>query len=210
MKSTIQEAMGWASCPGARALLVATLISWPSVSWAHPGGADAGFLKGLFHPVFGADHLLAMVSVGVVSSQLGGKHLLRIPATFVAAMLVGGLLGMARWPMPLGELCIAASVAALGLGIVTTTRGSSPFLLSGCVAMFGVFHGHAHGLEMPHAVSPALYAIGFLLSTTVLHLCGLVLGELAAGRGSLSRGLRYAGAAVMGTGMVLLVRGAGI
>lgn len=196
--------------PSARALLVASLVSWPSVSSAHPGGPDAGFVKGLFHPVFGADHLLAMVSVGVVSSQLGGKHLLRVPATFVAGMLVGGLLGMAQWAMPLGEFGIAASVAALGLGIVTTRRGSSPVLLSACVALFGVLHGNAHGREMPHAVSPALYALGFLLSTTGLHLCGLVLGELVAGREALSRGVRGVGVVVMGTGLVFLVRRAGL
>jgi urease accessory protein len=196
--------------PLARASLLITATVWPSVAWAHPDGADAGFMKGLFHPVFGADHLLAMVCVGVVSAQLGGKHLLRIPAIFLLGMTIGGLAGMLRVSVPMGELGIALSVVLLGLSIVTAGKSASPALIAGFVVFFGSLHGHAHGLEMPRSTSPALYVLGFLLSTTMLHLLGLVVGEVARERASWLTGLRYAGALVSGMGVLIGLRGAGL
>src|SRR4029453_2610733 len=146
------------------------VLLWPAVTKANQGGADAGLMAGLMHPVFGPDHLLAMISVGVVSVQLGGANIWRIPLAFVGAMVLGAVLGFQQVPLPHAELGIAASVLVLGLGIVVAHRGLSPWPITMLVAFFGALHGHAHGAEIPGSVSPALYTLGFVISTSVLHI----------------------------------------
>ena len=161
------------------ALLLATFCGTAA---AHPfhavtGGAAAGFL----HPFTGLDHLIAMLAVGVWAAQLGGRARWIIPMAFVGAMAAGGLLGFAGLVPPLAEQMIAASVAVLGLQIVTRTR-LAPALGAALVGAFAVFHGAAHAAELPHAASALAYAAGFCAATALLHAAGVGAGVLAAQR----------------------------
>jgi urease accessory protein len=178
----------------------------PALAEAHPGGSDTGLMAGLMHPVFGPDHLLAMISVGVVSVQLGGDNIWRIPLAFVGAMIVGAVLGLQQVALPYAELGIAASVLVLGMGIVMARRAMSPWPITALVAFFGALHGHAHGAEIPGSVSPALYTLGFVISTSVLHIFGMIIGEVATMQSWLSRGLRFTGAAVTASGVAFLLQ----
>src|SRR5262245_27272011 len=119
-------------------LLLAVLV--PSLAEAHPEHGEIDLLTGLLHPVFGPDHLLAMVSVGVVSVQLGGRNIWRLPLAFVTAMTIGAVLGIRQVPLPYTELGIAASVVVLGLGIVFARRGMSAWPIVALVALFGACH----------------------------------------------------------------------
>src|SRR4249919_1583004 len=103
------------------------ILLLPGLAEAHAGGSDTGLMAGLMHPVFGPDHLLAMICVGVVSVQLGGHNIWRIPLAFVGGMTVGAALGIVQVTLPYTELGIAASVLVLGLGIVLAHRGMSPW-----------------------------------------------------------------------------------
>jgi len=172
----------------------------------HTGGADAGLTAGLLHPVFGLDHLLAMVSVGVVSSQLGGKDIWRVPLVFVAAMATGGVWGIRGFLLPFSEYGIAVSLVFLGVCVAMAKSKTSPALISIFVAVFGVFHGYAHGVETPRSVSPALYALGFLISTATLHIFGVVIGELSAMKKFSSTALRVAGILIALAGVYFLVK----
>ena len=189
--------------PRALALLLA-IVLLPGVASAHLDGSDAGLLNGLLHPVFGLDHLIAMVAVGVVSVQLGGANIWRLPLAFVAAMAAGAALGMAQVSLPYAELGIAASVLVLGVGILVVHRDMSPWPIVGLVLLFGACHGHAHGLEIPKSVSPALYTLGFVIGTAVLHIVCVVIGEVAALQHWLWRGLRLGGGAVSASGAVFV------
>lgn len=182
------------------------MLLLPVAAWAHVGGSDTGLFNGLMHPVFGLDHLLAMVSVGVVSSQLGGQNIWRVPVAFVSTMAAGGVLGILGVALPFAELAITASVVALGTAIVLAHRQMSPWPITCMVLLFGVLHGHGHGIEIPKAVSPVLYTLGFLISTSVLHILGVLIGELATLQAWLSKGLRLAGGAVIVSGVPFLLR----
>lgn len=179
----------------------------PAMCWAHSQQDGDGFVAGLFHPVLGFDHLLAMVSVGIVSAQLGGANVWRVPLAFVSAMLVGGIVGAFQVPMPYRELSIAASVLFLGVAVIRVARDTSPVIPFFFVLIFGMCHGHAHGFEMPHSVSPVFYTFGFLISTTVLHLVGLGIGEVAIKSERRWATLRYMGAGQAGIGLVFLLTG---
>lgn len=185
------------------ALLLAALAG-PAL--AHTGaGPTAGFAAGLHHPMGGLDHLLAMVAVGVLAVQLGGRALWAVPAAFVGMMLVGGLAAMAGIGVALVELGIAGSVVILGAVIALGRR----LPLAGAMALAGVlavFHGHAHGLEMPAAAGGLAYAAGFALATASLHVAGIGLG-LGARMLSERAGrtlLRIGGAGVAAAGLALL------
>lgn len=193
-----------------RALLPLVVLALPSLCFAHAQDDGDGFMAGLMHPVFGFDHLLAMVSVGVVSAQLGGANIWRVPLAFVSAMVVGGLLGIFDVPLPLRELGIAASVIFLGVAIIHVNAKTPPLIPFAFVLFFGMCHGHAHGTEMPGSASPAFYTLGFLVSTAALHLVGVGIGELAIRRETLIGGLRYAGAAMAGVGLMFLLSGFGV
>lgn len=194
------------STMGKYCLVLLTLLA-PAVCFAHSQQDGDGFVAGLLHPVLGFDHLLAMVSVGIISAQLGGANLWRVPVAFVSAMLVGGIIGAFQVPMPFRELSIAFSVFLLGLAIIRVTNKTSPRIPFVLVLIFGACHGHAHGFEMPHSVSPAFYTFGFLIATSTLHLCGLFLGEMSIRSESRWSTLRYAGAGQAGIGLVFLLSG---
>ena len=158
-------------------LVPAALLALPpTAAFAHPGLGDAhGFAHGFAHPLGGFDHLLAMVTVGLFAWQLGGRALVLVPATFVLVMAAGGALGMAARPLPGVELGIAASVIVLGA--IVALRLKPPVAIAmALVALFAVFHGHAHGTEMPLDASGLTYAAGFMLATGLLHAAGIALG----------------------------------
>ncbi len=156
-------------------LVLGTLLLNSAYAHSVQGG---GFINGLAHPVFGFDHLLAMVSVGILSVQIGGRAIWTVPCAFLAFMLAGGLLGIYKIPFPAVETGIATSVLALGLAIALAKR--MPTIVAMLfVGIFGVFHGYAHGLEMPAVAEPALYATGFILSTASLHITGVVIGFIS-------------------------------
>lgn len=163
----------------------AALIGW--LALAGPAAAHAAevirfgsFLGGVTHPVLGPDHLLAMLSVGIVSAQIGGRAILTVPGTFVTFMAVGGAFGLLSGaiPMVLIELGIGASVVVLG-AMIALARRAPLYATMAAVAFFGSLHGYAHGVETPTVAEPALYAAGFLLGTAVIHLAGVLIGEVA-------------------------------
>lgn len=167
------------------ALAAALLL--PEIALAHPGHLDDGpFVAGLGHPLGGADHLLAMVALGLLAAQIGGRALRALPVAFVAGMIAGGTAGSAGLPFPGLEPMILASVVILGALVAIAARPPLPPLVAG-VAIFGLVHGWAHGAEGP-AQGLVLYAIGFASATMALHLAGIGAGRLVQG-GSLLRGL---------------------
>jgi len=164
-----------------RSVILTMFLSMiPSVVYAHDGSnvPFGGFLSGLVHPVLGYDHLLAMLSVGILSAQIGGRAIWTVPATFVSVMALGGALGLIDIGLTSTELGIAASLVLLGL-IIAAERRLPILLAMAGVGFFAVFHGYAHGTEMPTTAEPALYAAGFLTGTALIHIAGLVIGDIA-------------------------------
>lgn len=162
-------------------LLLAILLSLiPGVVYAHDGSVlpFGGFLSGLVHPVLGYDHLLAMLSVGILSAQIGGRAIWTVPATFVSVMALGGALGFIDIGLPSTELGIAASLVILG-SIIAAERKLPILLAMVGVGFFAVFHGYAHGAEMPQTAEPAAYASGFLTGTALIHIAGVIIGDIA-------------------------------
>ena len=179
----------------------------PAVALAHTGhGATGGFAHGFVHPIFGMDHVLAMVAVGLFAGQLGGRALWLVPAAFVGVMALGGALGVAGIAVPAVEIGIALSVVVLGAAVAF--RLKAPVALAMIlVGAFAVFHGHAHGTEMPETAVGLAYGAGFMLATALLHGAGIGLGFLAAkaaeARGTLL--VRGLGGAMSVFGLVILV-----
>lgn len=152
------------------------LLSEPA--FAHEqSGVAGGLLSGLLHPLTGADHMIAMVAVGIWGAQLGAPAIWLLPITFPIVMAMGGVLGILQVPLPFQEPVIALS--ALVLGGAVAVRLKLPFVLAALiVAVFAIFHGYAHGAELPHAANPLAYGIGFVVATGLLHLCGISIGLL--------------------------------
>ncbi len=152
------------------ATLTAVSVALAHTGSQHPGGFGYGF----GHPLGGLDHLLAMLAVGLWAAQVGGRATWAVPLCFVTLMAVGGGLGMAGATIPMVEAGILASVLVLGLLIAFSAK--LPLWFSTVlVGVFAVFHGLAHGAEMPVSVSGLEYALGFILATALLHLAGIVM-----------------------------------
>ncbi|MHB1219140.1 MAG: HupE/UreJ family protein [Alphaproteobacteria bacterium] len=154
-----------------------------SLAWnpalAHTYGADgAGLAMGFMHPIMGADHVLAMIAVGLWAAQRGGADLWRLPAAFVGTMALGMVLALADIGLPMVELGIAGSVVMLGALVGLAARIPSAAAVS-LVALFALFHGHAHGTELPETAVPTLYALGFVAATALLHGVGAGAGLFA-------------------------------
>ncbi|MDB5507002.1 MAG: HupE/UreJ family protein [Devosia sp.] len=155
-------------------LIALSLVAAPTAAFAHTGSGDtAGFLHGFMHPVGGLDHILAMVAVGVFAFVLGGRALILVPLAFVGMMAVGFLLGVGGVNVPFVELGIALSSVVIG-GLATLGRPMPVALAMAVTGLFAVFHGHAHGAEMPADASGVLYALGFVSATALLHLAGIL------------------------------------
>ncbi|WP_308367343.1 HupE/UreJ family protein [Microbulbifer sp. TB1203] len=161
------------------------------------GGADghSGFVAGFLHPLGGADHLLAMLAAGFWAVQLGGRAIWLLPSVFVAAMSLGGMAGLAGMDLPLMEVAIFFSAPVFGAMIALGYRLSLSVAIS-LVGFFALFHGWAHGAEIPQAADAAGYDFGFVLATLALNACGLLLGLLVRGTRCLYA-QRYAGGAII-------------
>ncbi|EHC08301.1 HupE/UreJ family protein [Shewanella baltica] len=184
-------------------LLLLLTLCWTAPVSAHEIHSGGGFMSGFNHPVLGFDHLLAMLSVGMLSTQLGGRAIWTVPLAFVVFMLVGGILGLYAIAVPFVEIGIALSVLLLGLAIAFDRQIPLLFAMA-FVGVFAIFHGHAHGAEMPALASPVLYALGFLFGTAVIHLGGVMIG-LGMQRMTGQRNLmRVTGAAIAAMGGYLL------
>ncbi|MFN7009932.1 MAG: HupE/UreJ family protein [Allorhizobium sp.] len=179
-----------ATLPTAFAAALVVLAA-PGVAEAHLlQGEAGGFLHGFEHPLSGIDHLLAMFCVGLWGAQMGGRAVWSLPIAFPLIMVVGGLMGIAGLPLPAVESGIALSIIALGAAIAFVWRPPEWLALL-VISVFAIFHGYAHGAELPTAADPADYAIGFVLATGLIHLAGIAVG-LAFQRlrgGELSRAL---------------------
>ena len=185
--------------PSPKALLPWLLLLWPAAASAHILGEEAGgFLSGLEHPVSGLDHILAMVSVGLWGAQLGPPALWALPVTFPMVMAFGGMLGLMGVPLPGTEIGIALS--AVGLGAVIATEARPPLWAAALlVGFFAIFHGHAHGTELPPDESGVLYSIGFVVATGLLHLTGIAIGLIHRWElGQVTMRLGGAGVAIAG------------
>lgn len=181
------------------------LLLSATTAHAHTGiGATAGFGAGFTHPLLGADHVLAMVAVGLLAVQLGGRALWALPLAFVAAMLVAAGIGLFGPALPIVEFGIVGSVVALGALIALNTR--LPLIASMMlVGLFAFFHGHAHGAEMPAQASALAYGAGFALATALLHGIGITAG--LATRHMQSSWVRVGGGAIAMAGLLIAVAG---
>jgi urease accessory protein len=188
-------------------LAAAPAILMPAVAFAHTGLGDAsGFVHGFGHPISGLDHVLAMVMVGVFAWQLGGRALWLVPATFITVMALAGALGIAGIGVPFVEIGIAISVVVFG-AIVAFDFKAPTAVAMGVVGLFAVFHGHAHGAEIPEDAGGVAYAAGFIMATALLHLAGIgagfLIGKAGAHYGSVV--VRLVGGIATVAGVVLLV-----
>jgi urease accessory protein len=163
-----------------------------------------GFLSGLKHPVSGLDHLLAMFAVGLWGAYLGRPLVVALPVIFPAVMVLGGLLGIAGVPIPPVEVGIALSVFLLGAAIAAAYR-APVWLACALVGVFGLFHGYAHGQELPTAADPVAYGLGFVLATGALHGAGILVGLLNARPGGRTL-TRLIGGAIAVAGLWFLFR----
>lgn len=178
------------------------LFLFPGMALAHTGAGDStGLMHGFTHPLGGADHLLAMVAVGLWAAQMGGRALWVVPSTFVAVMALGGVLGFSGVALPFIEEGILLSVLVLGVLVAGAFR--LPLTYGAfTVGLFALFHGHAHGAEMPNAMGAASYTLGFVLTTAVLHLAGVALGAYFQKTNCYSVN-RFAGGAIALAGVYL-------
>jgi urease accessory protein len=177
----------------------------PAVALAHEQtGQAAGFLSGLSHPVSGLDHVLAMIAVGLWGAVLGPPAIWVLPVAFPLMMAVGGLMGLLGVPVPGVEIGIAVSAIMLGVMVLAEVRPAI-WVAAAIVAFFAIFHGHAHGRELPAGTSALLYSLGFVVATGLLHAVGIVLGvahRWSAGR----QAVRVAGGGVALAGLFFLWR----
>lgn len=157
-------------------LLLMLALAWPTVVFAHSrGGEVLGFTSGLLHPISGLDHVVAMIAVGLWGAQLGSPAMWLLPVVFPIVMAFGGMLGLLGIHLPGIELCIALSAVALGFAVF---REAQPrlWIAAIIVGFFAIFHGHAHGTELPPGANGLLYSIGFVIATGTLHVLGIALG----------------------------------
>ena len=188
----------------ATATAIATLL--PTAAWAHPGhDTTVGFVQGFVHPVTGIDHVLAMIAVGLFAANLGGRALWAVPLSFVAVMALGGALGVAGIAVPFVEAGIAVSVIVLGLAVALRWQWPVAGAMA-LVGVFAIFHGHAHGTEMPLDASGIEYGLGFMLATALLHAAGIGfgLGMARFGRAHAPRAIQFGGAAMAVAGLGIL------
>jgi urease accessory protein len=157
--------------------IVVLLVSAPA--WAHEGEGISvgGFGAGFLHPLTGPDHIVAMVAVGLWGAFLGAPAIWVLPVVFPLVMAMGGVLGVIGVPLPGVEVGIAASAIVLGLVVAFAARPPL-WIAAVIVGVFAIFHGHAHGTELPEAANPISYSLGFVIATGLLHLVGISFGLL--------------------------------
>jgi len=189
-----------------RLCAVALTLS-PIAASAHVGvGETHGFIHGFSHPLSGIDHILAMVAVGLFAAHLGGRALWLVPVTFVSVMALAGIAGMAGVKLPFVEFGIGMSVVVLSLAVAFQLNVPTLVAMA-LVGFFAIFHGHAHGAEMPESTSGFAYGVGFICATALLHAIGISLGLAAGYAGKIygRRIIQIGGGAMAIAGMAILV-----
>lgn len=180
-----------------------------SSALAHTGtGVSLGLESGFLHPLTGPDHIIAMVAVGLWGAQLGNPAVWVLPITFPLVMAVGGLLGVLGVPLPGVEPVIAFSGLALGLMVALNVRPPL-WIAAALVGLFAIFHGYAHGKELPDAADAIAYAVGFVVATGMLHLTGILIGVLMKWEAG-AVAVRACGAAIGCLGFYFLLGAVGI
>jgi urease accessory protein len=184
-------------------LATIALVLVAGSAWAHDGGGVAGgFSAGLIHPLLGWDHVVAMVAVGLWGAFLGRPAIWVLPVTFPMVMALGGAIGVSGLHIPAVETGIALSAIVLGAMVAFAVRppiGWAALL----VGAFAIFHGYAHGVELPNAADPLAYSLGFVIATGLLHLAGIAFGLVVrwpVGKAA----VRFVGAAILAAGMAFL------
>jgi urease accessory protein len=160
-----------------RLFLAALLLCVAAPAFAHTGEGSGGFLAGLAHPVFGPDHVVAMVAVGLWGAFLGSPAIWLLPIVFPLVMAFGGVLAILGVPMVAVETGIASSAIVLGLMVALAARPPL-WVAAVLVGAFAIFHGYAHGKELPDGANAVAFSSGFVIATGLLHLCGIAFGLL--------------------------------
>ncbi len=156
--------------------LMLLVLFWPDAAFAHQEtGTALGFSSGFMHPLSGYDHVIAMIAVGLWGGILGRPAIWLLPVTFPVVMAFGGVLGVRGFPLPGVEIGIAISDIVLGAMIAFSARPKL-WVAALIVGIFAVFHGYAHGAELPNAANPMAYAAGFVIATGLLHVTGILIG----------------------------------
>jgi urease accessory protein len=178
----------------------------PAVALAHVGQGDVGggFVAGIEHPVFGLDHVIAMVAVGMWGAQLGAPAIWVLPVTFPVVMAFGGVLGVIGVPIPGIEIGIAVSAIVLG-GMVAFAARPPLWIAAILVGIFAIFHGYAHGAELPESANAIAFAVGFVAATGLLHALGILIGVMHRWPAG-ARVLRSGGGLVAVGGVYFLVK----
>ena len=161
-----------------RLLAILLCLTAAAPALAHTGGVAGGLVGGLMHPVFGPDHVAAMVAVGLWGAFLGSPAIFILPIVFPLVMALGGTLGILGVPLPGVEIGIAVSAAVLGMMVALAARPPL-WVAAVIVGAFAIFHGHAHGAELPPGADALAYSVGFVITTGLLHLAGIAFGLLA-------------------------------
>jgi len=151
----------------------------PAVAMAHVGQGDisGGFVSGFMHPIMGPDHVVAMVAVGLWGAQLGAPAIWVLPVTFPLVMAFGGVLGVLGVPIPAIEIGIALSAIVLGAMVAFSARPPL-WVAMALVGIFAIFHGYAHGAELPESANAIAFSIGFVVATGSLHALGILIGTV--------------------------------
>ena len=189
-----------------RAGVLASTLLLPTAAFAHPAiGPAAGLAHGFAHPLGGIDHVLAMIAVGLLAANLGGRALWALPLAFISLMVAGGALAMAGVAIPYIEIAVALSVAVIGAA-VAMQRQWPVLAAAALVGIFALFHGHAHGTELAPTMPGSAFTAGFVLATGLLHLTGIALGLGIARLGAKPARLctQLGGGAIALTGIALL------
>jgi len=171
---------------------------------AHSGSVSVGFVGGLSHPLFGLDHAVAMVAVGLWGAFLGAHAIFILPVVFPLVMALGGVLGILGMPLPGVEIGIAVSAAILGMMVALAAKPPL-WVAAAIVGAFAICHGHAHGAELPPGADAVAYSAGFVIATGALHLCGIAVGLLAR-RPTGRLAVRTAGGGIAIAGLMFLGR----
>jgi urease accessory protein len=183
------------------AALILAIAAAPALAHTGEGGAG-GFLSGFMHPLFGPDHVVAMVAVGLWGAFLRAPAIWLLPIVFPLVMAAGGVLGIFGVPLPAVETAIAASAVVLGAMVALAVRPPL-WAAAGLVGAFAIFHGYAHGRELPDGANAVAFSAGFVIATGLLHLTGIALGQIAhwpAGR----LAVRAAGGVIAAVGAAYL------
>jgi urease accessory protein len=185
-------------------LMLLILLTLSAAAAAHStAGVAGGLVSGLLHPLMGPDHVVAMVAVGLWGAFLGAPAIWLLPVVFPLVMALGGVLGLAGIPVPGVEIGIALSAIVMGAMVIFAARPPL-WIAAVIVAGFAIFHGHAHGTELPEASNPLAYSLGFVISTGLLHLAGIAFGLLTrwpAGKIA----VRAGGGVIAAVGAIFLV-----